>query len=110
DHVSVEAELARVVGGPGDAEVGGEAGDEYRLDGAPLEVAVEPGLELAVGLDEGRIAVDLGVGALADHELRTRNVQPFADRRPFGALHAMVGPQDLVAVGQLDAFERLLAG
>ena len=52
-----------------------EPGHENRLDAAPLEIAVEPGLQLAVGLDEGRIAVDLG-GACP--QLRVGSVSPEA--------------------------------
>jgi hypothetical protein len=49
-----------------------------------LEIAVESGLQLAVGLDEGRVAVDRVV-ALADDELRMRDVQPLVE----GALGAL---------------------
>src|SRR5262245_56704669 len=110
DYIGAEPELARIDRRPPHAEVGGEPGNENCLDSTPLEIAVEPGLQLAVGLDEGRIAVDLGVVALADDELGVRNVDPLVDGGALGALHTMVGPQDLVAVGQLDALEGLLAG
>ena len=76
DYVGVEAELARIHRRPGDAEIGREPGNEDASDAAPREVAVKPGLELAVGLDEGGIAVDLRVVAFADHELGMRDIAP----------------------------------
>ena len=78
DHEGVEAGLARVERRPGDAEIGREAGDEDALEAALLEVALEPGLGLAVGLLEARVAVDPAVVALADDELRMRDLQLLA--------------------------------
>ena len=64
DHVGGEAQLACVHRRPCHAEIGGEPGDEDGLDLAAREVAVEPGLDLAIGLDEGRVAVDQGLWPL----------------------------------------------
>jgi len=49
DHIDLEAELARVHGGPGDAEIGRQAGHEHGLDTALLEVTGQPGCRLVVG-------------------------------------------------------------
>src|SRR5689334_224109 len=59
DDVGREAELARIERGPGDAEVGGKPGHEHRLDAALLQVTGQSRHGLAVGLDEGRVAVDV---------------------------------------------------
>src|SRR5215471_19945757 len=52
DHRAVEAELARVERGPRHAEIGGEAADENALDPALVEIALEAGAALAIGLEE----------------------------------------------------------
>src|SRR6266536_1132022 len=73
DHIGLEAAVARVDRRPGDAEVGGETGDEYLFDAALGEVAAEPGWGLVVGVEEPRIAVHVLVIALADDELGVGN-------------------------------------
>src|SRR5215831_3516598 len=110
DHVGGEAELARIERRPGDAEVGGEPGHEHRGDAALLEIAREPGHGLAVGLDEGRIAVDVLVEALADDQRRRGQLEILVQGRIIGALHAVIGPQHLRAIGHRRGLERLLAG
>src|SRR5829696_4783846 len=75
-------------------EIGREPGDEDALEAALLEVAFEPGLGLAVRLLEARVAVDPAVVALADDELRMRDLQLLGAAR---ALDAVIRPQHLVA-------------
>src|SRR5262245_5180663 len=105
-----EAERARIHRRPGDAKVRGKTRDVDRLDAACVEVAVEAGLRAAVGFHERRIAVDAAIEALANNELRVRDIDILVDRGTVGTLYAVVRPQDLLAVGELDAFKRLLAG
>ena len=63
-----QAEVARVAGGPADAEVGGDAADHDLGDAAGGEPAVEPGAGFAVGFEEGGVAVDRRVVAFAQDE------------------------------------------
>ena len=70
DHIGREAELARIQRRPGDAEIGGQPGHEHRRDAALLEIARQARAGLAVGLLEGRVAVDVLVEALADDQRR----------------------------------------
>src|SRR5207247_6601243 len=55
------------------AKVGREPADEHALDAALLEVALEPGAGLAVGLEKSRVAVHVPVVALPEDELRVGN-------------------------------------
>ena len=77
DDVGFKARLARIERGPCDAEIGGEARHEQPLDLARLQVGGEPGRGLAVGLGEGRVAVDVLVKALADDETGMRDREVF---------------------------------
>ena len=110
DHIGFKARLACIDRGPCDAEVGGEAGQEHALHLARLQVSGEPRRGLAVRFGEGRIAVDVLVKTLADDEPGMRDREVFRQRRALGALHAVIGPQHLLAVREADALERLLAG
>src|SRR5690242_4531783 len=64
DHGAVETELARVERGPRHAEIGRQPAHEHSLDAPLPEVAFEAGAALAVGLEEGRVAVHLLAPAL----------------------------------------------
>ena len=110
DHVGFKARLARIERGPCDAEIGGQSRQEQPLHLARLQIGGEPGRGLAVGLGEGRIAVDLLVETLADDQPGLRDREILRQRRALGALHAVIGPQHLLAVGEIDGLERLLAG
>ena len=70
DHIGLEAGLARIERGPGDAEIGRQAGHEQTLDLARLQIGGKSGRGLAVGLGEGRIAVDVLVESLANDRAR----------------------------------------
>src|SRR5215468_10957405 len=63
-HIGLEAGLARVERAPGDAEIRRQAYYKHALDVARLQIGGEPGRGLAVGLGEGRIAVDVLVESL----------------------------------------------
>ncbi|MNC67864.1 hypothetical protein D3C75_1184040 [compost metagenome] len=62
-----------------------------------------------VGFHEGRIAVDIRIAALANDQLGMGEVECRVQRGAVAALYAVVGPEFLLAVGQLDDVERLLA-
>src|SRR5258706_11638517 len=64
DEHDFEAGGARVEGGPGDAEVGGEAAEVDLPEPAFFQIAGEAGRGLAVGLEKGGVAVDAAVVAL----------------------------------------------
>src|SRR5258706_14802805 len=68
DEHDLEAGGARVEGGPGDAEIGGEAAEVDFPEAPLLQVAAQAGAGFAVGLDEGGVTVDAAVMSLADHE------------------------------------------
>ncbi len=110
DHEGLEAGTPRIHRGPGDAEIGGKPRHEHARQPALLEIAAEPGRGLLVGFEKRRIAVDVLVVALAHDQLRMRNGDVLGNVRAGCPLHAMVRPQHLVAVGQLDHLERRLAG
>ena len=101
--------MTRIDRRPGDAEVSGEPGDKDRVNPALLQIARETGMGFLVGFHEGRVAVDVVVEAFADDQFGLRNIDVLGDLRAFGALHAMVRPQNLIAVGKLDHLERFLA-
>ena len=109
DDVGLEAGLAGIERGPGHAEIGGETGHEHALDLSRLQIGRKSGRGLAVGLGEGRVAVDIPVESLADDEACVRDRQILRQRCAFGALHAVIGPQHLLAIGHIDRLERLLA-
>ncbi len=106
DDNSLEARGTRVERAPGDAEVQGQAAQVDRGHAALAQQARQAGRRLAVGFEEGRVAVGVRVEALADHRLRLRYRQLVGKARAESALHAMVGPQHLLAVGQVDRRER----
>src|SRR5262249_34069443 len=105
DDRAVEAELAGVERGPRHAEIGREAADEDALDAALVEVALQAGAALAIGLEEGRVAVDAFAPAFANDELRVAHAEILVQRRAVASLHAVVGPQHLLAVGERDGVE-----
>src|SRR5690606_41364088 len=96
------------------AEIRGETGKDQPGEAALAKITAQPGRRLAVILEESRIAVAPLVIALADDELRLVRFQPRMELCPRRALHAMVGPERLLAIGKLDRFEgrpaRMLAG
>ena len=110
DHDHAEALLAGVLGGIADAEIVGEAGDEDAVEAALAEIADEAGRGALVVLEESGVGVDVRVVALADDQLRVGDVEIAAELRSGRALDAVVRPQDLAAVGQLDRLVGLAAG
>jgi hypothetical protein len=63
---------------------------------------------LSVSLHKCRVAVDVLAEAFADDQVGLRNLDVLGDLRAFGVLHAMVRPQHLVTIANLDRLERLL--
>src|SRR3954454_2797730 len=109
DDVGFEPRMARIEGGPGDAEIRGEANAIDALE-APLdEVPGEPGSRRPIGLHETRIAVDRRVVALAEDEFG-RDVELLRDVRAPRALDAVIRPQHLCAVREFLGVERLPTG
>jgi hypothetical protein len=104
-----ETSLAAVDRRKGDAEIGGEPAQGEAAKPGFLEIAGEPGRRLAVVLAECRIGVDRASEPFSDNQLRMRGLEPRVERRALRLLHAMVRPQDLRAVGDLDRLERPLA-
>src|SRR5689334_11824597 len=92
DHRRLEAELARIERRPGYAIIGGQPAHKYAADLAPLQVAGEPGLSLAIGFKKRRIAVHVTVESFAYDELRMRDIDPTHDCCTLGALHAVFRP------------------
>src|SRR5204863_3567708 len=88
-----------------DAVIGGEAAERYPGEAAFAQIAGEAGRRLAVVFPKRRIRVDRRVIALADHELDPRDSEAGMECRPFGALHAMIRPQRLRSVIELDRVE-----
>jgi len=63
---------------------------------------------LSVSLHECRVAVDVFAKTFADDQIGLRNFDVLGDLCAFGVLHAMVWPQHLVTIANLDHLERLL--
>src|SRR6266851_1562823 len=106
DDVGGEALFAGVERGEADAEISRQTGDKNTLEAALLQIAAQPGRGLAVGLVEGRIAVDILAIALTDDEFGLRDCQVLAELRARRSLYAMVRPQHLLAVGQVNDVKR----
>jgi hypothetical protein len=65
-------------------------------------------MSLSVSLHECRVAVDVFAKTFADDQIGLRHFDVLGDLCAFGVLHAMVGPQYLVTIANLDHLERLL--
>ena len=57
-------------------------------------------------LEERRVAVDFGVKAFADDHVGPGGVKGGVERGTFAPLNAVIGPQDLGAVGHVDHAHR----
>src|SRR5450759_520798 len=110
DHNRFEALATCVFRGIAHAEIEREAGEKDSSEAAFAQVSGEPGMRLAIVFVERRIRIDLALIALAEHQLRVRNRQVFAQRGAACALHTMIRPKHLGAVGDLDRLIRRLAG
>jgi len=87
-----------------------EIAEGRRVEAACAQVAGEPGRRRPIVLAKRRIGIDARAVTLADHQLDLRDLETGMERRAFGALHAVVGPQRLRAVRHLDGLERTTAG
>ena len=92
------------------AKIGRQPAQRHPLEAALAQIAGEAGRRLAVVLAKGRVGVDRPVEALADDQLGMRDVEIGMERGARSALHAMIRPQGLRAVIELDRLERRLAG
>src|SRR5204862_3780305 len=74
------------------------------------QVSGKAGVGLAIVLIDGRIGVDGAIIALAQDKLCMHDVQIAMEIGPARPLHAVVRPQNLSAISQLDALIWLSAG
>lgn len=100
EHKGFKAASPCIERGPGDAEICGKPCDEDAAESAVPEIACKAGGSHVIGLIKSGIAVNISMEAFAQYEGRMRDRDAGCDRRSFGALNAMVGPEDLEAVGQ----------
>jgi hypothetical protein len=100
----------RILAGVADAEIEGQPRDEQPTEAALPKVSGEPGLRPAVVLVERRIGIDLTMVALAQHQLRMGNLQIPAQFGALRPLNAVVRPQDLRAIGDVDRLIWLAPG
>ena len=110
DHDGLEAGASGILRRPAHAEIGGEAGDHDLGDATLAQIAFQPRPRPAIGLDEAGIAVDAPAKTLADHRFGMRQVEPGMEGGPGRPLHAMIRPEHLRAIIQLDRLEGLAAG
>src|SRR5579862_897736 len=98
DHADREPQPTRIERTPGDAEIRRQAADIKPVDAALAEIAAKTRGSRAVGLDESRIAVDIAMPSLSHHQLGVVDRDTVMEARAFRPLHAVIGPQDLLAV------------
>ncbi len=101
------ARIGCVKRGPGDAEVRRQTADEEPLRATLLEVAGKTRRRRPIGFPKAGIAVDPGLVTLAKNRLRVRNIERGVELGARASLNAMVGPQDLRSIGDVDRRERL---
>src|SRR6516225_10061741 len=82
-------------------------GDKHHVDAALLKVPSQPSWRFVVGFKEGRVAVHILMIPFAHDEFGLRDVNIFGNVSRACPLDAMIRPQDLVSVSQLNRFERL---
>src|SRR6202035_1101066 len=91
------------------AKVGGEPAQRDASKSGFFEVTHQTGRRAMVVLEESRIGVDRRSEALSEHELGMRYIEIGMEGCSSRALHAVVGPQDLLAIRDIDRVEGLLA-
>ena len=90
-----------------DAVVVGEAGEEDAPEAPLAEVAVEAGGRGVVVLKEGGVGIDVGAEALAQDELGLGEMERGVKLGAGRALDAVIGPECLDAVAQLNLLKGL---
>jgi hypothetical protein len=110
EDVAFETEGGAVDGGEADAKVVGEAAEEEASEAALAKVAGEAGGRGVVVFEEGGVAVDVLAEAFAEDELGLRDLDAGVDLGAGCVLDAVVGPEVLGAVRDLDGLEGALAG
>jgi hypothetical protein len=98
--------LPRIERGPRDAEIRGQPGNEQALKLAGLEIGGKSGCRFAIGFGVSRVAIDVLVKSLSNDERGLRNREIFRKRGAIGSLHAVIGPQHLLAVFEFDSGRR----
>src|SRR5260221_2845258 len=85
DHHAVEFEPARVERSPRHAEIGREPADEHALDTELFEIALQAGAALAIGFEEGPVAVHRPAPTLADDAPPLRHCDVLVKRSSLAA-------------------------
>src|SRR4029079_3952896 len=93
----------------GHTVIGRQPDDDQLLQAPLLQIAAKAGRRRAVVLVERRVAVDRRSESLANDQLRLAPAQPRMEFGARSALHAVVGPQCLVAVRHANGGKRGLA-
>ena len=105
-YVGFEARLHAVDGRVTHAVVISQAREKDAPQSALAQIAGKPGTRDAIVLPESRIGVDVIAKALAQNQLRIVGLQMRMESRPHASLHAMIGPQHLLAVSRLNGVKR----
>ena len=101
DH-HLEAAAAHVLGRVAHAEVEGEAGEKHPGQPALAQISGEGRRRRVIVLVEGRVRIDLAAVALSQDELGVRDPQSGVELCAGCVLHAVVRPEHLGTVSQLD--------
>src|ERR1700677_3898923 len=109
-HVGLEAGLHAVDGRGTHAVVIGQAGEKDSPQSAFPQIAGKPGAGDGMVLPKSRIGVDVRAEPLAQDQLRIVRLQVRVESSPHAPLHAMVGPQHLLAVSRRHGFKRSSPG
>src|SRR5207248_10001274 len=85
-----------------DAIIGRQTGEVNIGDAARLEITIQPsGLAVRV-VEERAVAIDPGIGSLAEDLVDIRDVQPRDELGAARVLHAMDRPEDLPQAVEVD--------
>jgi len=96
--------------GGSDAKIISESGDKNALHAFSAEMISKTGGGGVIVVGEGGVGIDMQLLAFANDKLGIGDVQCGVQRGACGLLHAVIGPQHLLAVGGGDAFEDGVAG
>ena len=109
-HVGAKAQPLRILGAPQHAHVARQTAQVDLVHVAFAQPAGQPGARPRAGRTvvflEGAVGVDARIGALADHHVDAGPVHRGMQCGAGSALHAMVRPQRLRLIVELDQLER----
>ena len=91
------------------AVVGRQTDEPDLIDARSLQLGAHPGVAQMPVVEEAAVAVDLGVHALADHDVDAGHIKPGVKRRTGRLLNAVVGPEHLLVPGEFDDITRRAA-